>query len=118
MRSDCAGPWLLCGDFNMIYQAADKNNSRLNLQAVRRFRRALDDLQVQELHLRGRLFTWSNEHAHPTLERIDRPFASIEWFERCPNHHLKSLSSDCSDHAPLLIQLRDAGLLAEAKVPF
>jgi hypothetical protein len=29
---------------------------------------------VKELHLSGCLFTWSNERAHPTLERIDRAF--------------------------------------------
>lgn len=108
VRSTVSGPWLLCGDFNMIYQAADKSNSRLNLRAMRRFRRALDDLQVQELHLNGCLFTWSNERLHPTLERIDRTFATVEWLERYPNHLLKTLSSDCSDHAPLLIQVRDA----------
>lgn len=27
VRSSCAGPWLLCEDFNLIYRAADKNNA-------------------------------------------------------------------------------------------
>lgn len=107
VRVECEGSWLLCGDLNMIYQAADKNNNRLNLRAMRRFRRTLDELHVQELHLHGRLFTWSNERTKPTLERIDRAFASVEWFERFSNHRLKTLSSNCSDHAPLLLQLRD-----------
>lgn len=26
IRSTCTGPWVLLGDFNMIYRAADKNN--------------------------------------------------------------------------------------------
>jgi hypothetical protein len=30
------------------------------------------------------LFTWSNEWAHPTLERIDRAFISWEWDELYP----------------------------------
>lgn len=34
-RADCTGPLILCGDFNMIYQAADKNNDRLNLRSMR-----------------------------------------------------------------------------------
>jgi hypothetical protein len=33
-----------------------------------RFRRFLNDLELDELHLHGRLFTWSNEMSHPTLE--------------------------------------------------
>jgi exonuclease III len=96
-------PLLIVGDFNLIYQATDKNNDRLNLRAMRQFRRALDDMQLQELHLHGRLYTWSNERRHPTLVRLDRAFADVQWFEEFPDHHLRSLSSDCSDHAPLLL---------------
>jgi hypothetical protein len=99
------GPWLVCGDFNMIYQASDKNNSRLHIGTMRLFRRALDDLLLEELHLSGRLFTWSNHREPPTLERLDRAFASVDWLEQYHCHHLRCLSSDCSDHAPLLLVL-------------
>lgn len=105
IAADAAGPMLICGDFNQIYQAADKNNNRLNLRLMRRFRRALDDIAVDELFLHGRLYTWSNERRRPTMERIDRAFANMLWLEQFTNHHLKSLSSDYSDHAPLLLQL-------------
>jgi hypothetical protein len=30
-RSNNQGPWMICGDFNMIYQAVDKNNYLLDL---------------------------------------------------------------------------------------
>lgn len=73
---------------------------------MRRFRHALDDMQVDELYLHGRLYTWSNEKRRPTMERLDRAFATVEWLNAFPNHHLRLLSSDCSDHAPLLLQLR------------
>ena len=39
------------------------------------------------------------------MERIDRAFANVQWPEEFLDHHLRSLSSDCSDHAPLLLQL-------------
>lgn len=29
----CSGPWFLCGDFNMIYRAQDKNNDCLDRSA-------------------------------------------------------------------------------------
>lgn len=63
----------------------------------------IDDLQLAELHLSGRRFTWSNGRDRPTLERLDRAFASIEWIEQYPNSLLRCLSSDSSDHAPLLL---------------
>jgi len=36
------GTWMVWGDFNLIYQAADKNNSRLNRRMMQSFRRFLD----------------------------------------------------------------------------
>jgi endonuclease/exonuclease/phosphatase family metal-dependent hydrolase len=96
---------LICGDFNLIYQAADKSNDCLNLRSMHRFRLVLDDLQLEELYLHGRLYTWSNERRRPMLERIDRVFASVTWLERFSNHHMRLLSTDSSDHAPLLLQL-------------
>ena len=72
---------------------------------MRAFRRALDDSHLQEIVLHGRRFTWSNGRDNPTLERIDRAFANADWFLRFPHHHLKSLASDSSDHAPLLLIL-------------
>jgi hypothetical protein len=102
VRASCPGPWLL---FNLIYLASDKNNGRLHRSLMSRFRSVLDDLLLDEIHLSGRLFTWSNGRDQPTLERLDRAFATVEWIEQYPSHQLRCLSSDCSDHAPLLLVL-------------
>jgi hypothetical protein len=74
IRTSMVGPWVLCGDFKLIYQAKDKNNDRLSRRMMGRFRRFLNDLELEELHLYDRLFTWRNERTHPMLERIDRMF--------------------------------------------
>ena len=104
VREACQGPWFVCGDFNMIYRAEDKSNGRLNRRAMRRFARFLNEQLLSELFLQGRLFTWSSEREHPTLERIDRAFATTDWLDGYPDHRLRALSTDCSDHAPLLLQ--------------
>jgi hypothetical protein len=57
IHDDCPGALLLCGDFNLIYQAADKSNNHLNLRSMHRFRRTLDAMLVDELYLHDRLFT-------------------------------------------------------------
>lgn len=100
IRAACSGPWLLCGDFNLIYMASDKNNGRLRRGLMHRFHGLLDDLHLDELHLSSRLFTWSNGRDQPTLER-----ATIEWVEQYPCNLLRCLSSNCSNHAPLLLTL-------------
>jgi hypothetical protein len=89
----------------MIYKAAEKNNSRLDRTSMRRFQGLLDDLGLVELHLSGRLFTWSNGRERPTLERLDRAFAAVDWINLHPSHHQRCLLSDCFDHAPLLLVL-------------
>ena len=63
----------------MIYQASDKNNGRLHPGLMRSFRSVLDDLHLDELHLSGRLYTWSSPRDSPTLERLDRVFATVDW---------------------------------------
>jgi hypothetical protein len=64
---------------------------------------ALNSMELTELHLQGWLFTWSNEQQHPTLSKIDRAFACMDWCELYPNHALRALSSGVSDYAPLLL---------------
>ena len=69
------------------------------------FRRFLDDLELQEIHLKGRLYTWSNERDSPTLERLDRAFVTEDWVTAFPDHDLTALATECSDHAPLLLKI-------------
>jgi len=50
------------------------------------FRQLIDELELQELHLRGRLYTWSNERDRPTLVRLDRVFVTEDWITDFPDH--------------------------------
>jgi hypothetical protein len=93
LRPSLSGPWMLCGDFNLIYQTTGKNNGRLSRRMMGRFRHFLNDLELLEIHLRGRLFTWSNKHTHPTLERINRVFVSPDWELLFPSSSLQAISS-------------------------
>ena len=95
--------WLIFGDFNLIYRAADKNNGNLNRRLMGSFKSALDAMRLRELRLAGRKFTWSNEQATPTMTRIDRFFCSDDWDVSFPSAILQSLPSSVSDHAPLIL---------------
>ena len=71
---------------------------------MRWFRQFINDCELQELYLKGRLFTWSNERDIPTLERLDRVLASEGCSATFPYHELSALASECSDHVPLLLK--------------
>jgi hypothetical protein len=95
-------PWLLRGDFNLIYKASDKSNSRVNRRLMEKFHQFLKDMELSELDLHGHLYTWSNKQDHPTLSKIDRAFACLAWCDTYPHHHLRAGSSSGSNHTPLL----------------
>ena len=46
IRALCADPWLVAGDFNLIYKDEDKNNNNLNRAMMGRFRRWVNDMAV------------------------------------------------------------------------
>ena len=93
IRDACTGPWAVTGDFNLILNEADKNNDRIDRANLRRFRRTVASLGLQDLHLHRRCFTWSNERESPTLVRLDRMLVSVDWDEKFPNAHLRGLGS-------------------------
>jgi hypothetical protein len=66
VRANCGGPWMMAGDFNMIYSTDDKNNENLNRAMMGRFLRLVNDLELKEIPLMGRRYTWSNETDAPT----------------------------------------------------
>jgi hypothetical protein len=59
--------WLIIGDFNMILNAADKSNTNLNRRLMGAFQEVVRDLELKELNLRGRKFTWSMNILKPEL---------------------------------------------------
>jgi len=117
IRDSCSGPWAVCGDFNLILSETDKNNNRINRANLSRFRRTVEDLELQDLHLHGRCFTWSNEWENPTLVRLDRVLVSLGWDEMFPNSYLRCLGTDALDHCPLLLHT-NLGSMSKSRFHF
>ena len=95
--------WLVLGDFNLIYQARDKNNQNLNLHRMRQFHAALSFCELREIHLQNRKFTWSNERWRPTLVGLDRVFCNERWDLVFEQHGLQAQATALSDHSPLML---------------
>ncbi|PNT74395.1 hypothetical protein BRADI_1g14005v3, partial [Brachypodium distachyon] len=95
------GPWIIAGDFNTVRSADDRNSGRVTTTETLRFNNWLHDMQVQELPLLDRNYTWSNMQSTPILTRIDRVFFNTDWDLALPNSTLHSLPRCTSDHFPL-----------------
>lgn len=61
VRQAVSDKWLMDVDFNMILQATDKSNSNLNRRIMEEFRNPVQDLELPEICLKGRKFTWSSK---------------------------------------------------------
>jgi len=107
IRAACPGPWMIAGDFNLIYKDEDKNNANYNRAMMGRFRRFINDMALKEVPLHGRKYTWSNQQDSPILVKLDRVLCSVDWEDKFPNCLLQSLASEDSDHCPLLLGLQD-----------
>ncbi|KAK1692653.1 hypothetical protein QYE76_009350 [Lolium multiflorum] len=105
--------WLILGDFNLIAKASDKNNLNINHSLIGKFRAARDFLELKDMRMEGRRFTWSNAQADLVLTKIDHVFFSAEWDVAFPKAYLQAITSACSDHAPLFLQ----GTVANARKP-
>jgi mannosylglycoprotein endo-beta-mannosidase len=101
--SSIQSPWIVCGVFNLVCSAEDRSSGRINRRLVNKFRHTLNSLSLQDMPLQGRRFTWSNGQLDPLHARIDRVFFSPAWEDIFPISDLLSLSSNISDHCPLLL---------------
>jgi hypothetical protein len=96
-------PWIALGDFNLIYEARDKNNTNINHRLMGQFWRTLDECELLEIALQNHKYTWSNECAMPMLIRLDHVFCNKEWDLRFSGFVLQALPSSLSDHCSLFL---------------
>ena len=98
-------PLAIMGDFNLIAEATDKNNTNMNRGLMLAFRSFMNDLSLKDLYLHGRRFTWSNEQLVATQCRLDRVLYNSDWHDMFPKAMLQAITSSASDHAPLVLSL-------------
>lgn len=96
-------PLLVGGDFNIIRNPSEKNNDRYNDKWPFLFNVVIDSVNLRELELSGRKFTWASSMQNPTFEKLDRVLTSTEWELRFPLATVRALNREFSDHTPLLL---------------
>jgi hypothetical protein len=89
----------------MILHAAEKSNDNLDRAMMPCFRSFVQQHELKDMYLRGRIYTWSNERESPTLTRIDKALTSVDWELIHTDAVLQALSSSASDHAPIHLSL-------------
>jgi hypothetical protein len=86
-------PILLAGDFNILRSPEEKSNDAFNPRWPFMFNAIIESLNLREIVLSGRQFTWANMRAIPTYEKLDHMLASVEWEQKFPLVSVESFIS-------------------------
>jgi hypothetical protein len=94
---------LVGGDFNIIICQEEKNNDNFDARWPFIFNAIIENLDLREIVLWGRQFTWENNLPTPTYEKLDRILTSVELEHKFPLVTIRALQRRVSDHTPLLM---------------
>jgi hypothetical protein len=72
------------------------------------FNAIIEHLELKEIKMMCRQFTWANNLDPPTFEKLDRVLMSPEWELKFPKVIVEALDRHRSDHTPLLLNGRVA----------
>ena len=67
------------------------------------FNAIIETLNLRELEMMGRKYTWANYVEVPTFEKLDRILVTTEWEQKFPLTSIQALTREISDHTPLLL---------------
>lgn len=65
-------PWILLGDFNLLRSPSKTTGEFRSIHHTILWNNMIQELQLNEVPLLGRLFTYSNKRPSPTLSKLDR----------------------------------------------
>lgn len=94
-------PWVICGDFNSIFDPADKSNGSYHREDIRLAQNLIMDLQLLEPPSFGKHFTWTNGQADPIWVKLDHFLVNSKWIEWFPRVLQNCLPRLGSDHVPI-----------------
>jgi len=95
-------PIIMGGDFNIIRSPSEKNNANYSDRWPFLFNAVIDSLNLRELELTGRKFTWANHLHNQTFEKLDRILVCTDFESKYPLTTVHALTREISDHTPLL----------------
>jgi exonuclease III len=96
-------PMIVGGDFNILRYSSEKNKTFYANKFSDMFNWIINSYGLREITLNGGRFTWSNNQADPTLEKLDRVLMNDKWEGAFPLTNLKKHPRLLSDHNPLVL---------------
>jgi hypothetical protein len=96
-------PYVLGGDFNILRHSGEKSTKFTPSHYSDLFNTIIHSLGLREIFMHGGKYTWSNKHAVPPMENLDRVLMSCEWEDLFLLAFVRKLIRDLSDHNALIM---------------
>lgn len=93
-------PWMLGGDFNLVRWLIDRSGNQRIFTLMLLFNDLIRDLQLIDVPLENRRFTWCSNRPAPSHSKINRVFLAPEIALQFTLISLRDLEVMVSDHAP------------------
>jgi endonuclease/exonuclease/phosphatase family metal-dependent hydrolase len=105
LAKDNPYPILIGGDFNLLRFRHEKSKGRFDEHWPFLFNAVIDSLDLREVSMIGRQFTWANSLPEPTYEKLDRVLMDANWESKFPMVSVCALEriKGISNHAPILL---------------
>nr|XP_029144568.1 uncharacterized protein LOC114924353 [Arachis hypogaea] len=97
----CQVPYCFIGDFNEILNIEERKCTTSLTASTEDFKDWIQDMQLLDLPLNDRKFTWFRGRS---CSRLDRVLVSLKWAEEFPEIRLRGGPKGLSDHCPLIVE--------------
>jgi hypothetical protein len=101
--SDQRLPLLIGGDFNILIFSSEKNKIMRCNRWSYMFNSIINTYALREIHLSGGQYTWKNNQADPTLEKLDKFLMSSDWEDWFPLTTVHKLTREMFDYNPPIL---------------
>jgi hypothetical protein len=105
LAKDHPHPIIIGGDFNLLRFPHEKSRGHFDDHWPFLFNVVIDSLDLREVSMIRRQFTWANSLPVPTYKKLDRLLMDIDWEDKYPMVSVRALEriEKLSDHAPILL---------------
>nr|XP_016457134.1 PREDICTED: uncharacterized protein LOC107781021 [Nicotiana tabacum] len=107
LASDMTLPWLVGGDFNVIWDEEEKfGGLPVSLNEINDFRHCINTCNLTDLGFKGSVYTWWNGRGEDDciFKRLDRCLGNLDLQQKWPNIEVTHLSKTGSDHSPMILK--------------
>ena len=96
-------PYVIGGDFNIMRRPEDKSTDNFDFKWPNIFNQVIEVLDLKEIEMSGRQFTWASYGDNPIFEKLDRVLVTTEWEEKFSISSVQSRDRGIFDHTPIVL---------------